>query len=503
MLTKLSSEDTSSSGLSSLDYDNFYSYYADAPHRVEVIGNKYYRYDLNGNLEEERVGGHRSLQDYDQAEYNFRDNVTVANQAFAWDIDGGDDDDVYSRQFEWDEENRLKATVDPNHWTVYRYDQDGERTLKYSDLGETLYFDSMWSVCDTESTDGLRQSKNIYVGETRIATKLNFPDSDLGYEKLNTYYYHTDHLSSSNVVTDPDGEVYEHLEYTPYGEMWIEDQKAENLDKIPFRFTSKEWDEETGLYYMSARYQNPMTSRWISADPAGFGLVNPMGDKGNLKSGFSVIENVNWYSYSSNNPLRYVDPSGLDDVDAITGAQPSSSSKPEWLDNKAINQQLYQTNMENDFSDKMKDLRGTPYDLGGNSTDGTDCSGSVLLALEQMGFDTGDMTANTMASGDVPWIEILDPKSSVDQGTPGILNFYSWGKKKIQHVNAGVGSTVNETNTQVIDATEGDWMTARNGNTNQIYPAQAGSINQTYVPYSTRTKPDIQGRINFNAIPRK
>ena len=83
-------------------------------------------------------------------------------------------------------------------------------------------------------------------------------------------------MSSSNVVTDADGEVYEHMEYTPkdawassklacdqpYGEKWILDQNDNSkYDMIPYRFTSKEWDEETGLYYMSARYQNPETSR--------------------------------------------------------------------------------------------------------------------------------------------------------------------------------------------------------------------------------------------------
>ena len=34
------------------------------------------------------------------------------------------------------------------------------------------------------------------------------------------------------------------------------------------RFTAKELDDETGLYYYGARYLNPRTSRWISTDPA-------------------------------------------------------------------------------------------------------------------------------------------------------------------------------------------------------------------------------------------
>lgn len=53
-----------------------------------------------------------------------------------------------------------------------------------------------------------------------------------------------------------------------------------------------------------------MTSRWMSADPKGPSLVNPMDDEGNLRSGFNLMESVNWYSYVGNNPIKYRDPTG-------------------------------------------------------------------------------------------------------------------------------------------------------------------------------------------------
>ena len=37
---------------------------------------------------------------------------------------------------------------------------------------------------------------------------------------------------------------------------------------LPYRFTAKELDEETGLYYYGARYLDPKYSRWLSTDPA-------------------------------------------------------------------------------------------------------------------------------------------------------------------------------------------------------------------------------------------
>ncbi len=38
--------------------------------------------------------------------------------------------------------------------------------------------------------------------------------------------------------------------------------------KLPYKFTGKELDEETGLYYYGARYLDQKTSRWLSTDPA-------------------------------------------------------------------------------------------------------------------------------------------------------------------------------------------------------------------------------------------
>jgi len=117
-------------------------------------------------------------------------------------------------------------------------------------------------------------------------------------------------------------------EYTPYGETWIE-KGNDNLKKIPYRFNAKELDEETGLYYYGARYLNPTTSRWISADPAGMSLINPM-KNGKPKQGYSIIEAVNWFSYTSNNPVRYNDPTGMESADAAYSWHKAIDSAPDF-----------------------------------------------------------------------------------------------------------------------------------------------------------------------------
>jgi len=138
-------------------------------------------------------------------------------------------------------------------------------------------------------------------------------------EEEATYLYHPDHLGSVSVVSNHRGLPYERVEYLPFGEVWIEETDPAT-GYIPFRFTSKELDEETGLYYHGARYYEPTISRWMSADPAGFALISPMerDDEGGWKpkAGYSVIEAVNWYAYVSNNPVKYVDPTGMESADA-------------------------------------------------------------------------------------------------------------------------------------------------------------------------------------------
>ncbi len=215
---------------------------------------------------------------------------------------------------------------------------DGQRAVKYYRKGETLYFDAMWSV--TAHGGDLRQSKHIYVGQTRIATRQNRePQGEPDYELKNTYWYHPDHLGSAQLVTDPEGRQYERIEYTPYGELWIE-ATADGMDMIPFRFTGKELDAacarahttilpigkrreaayaETGLYYYGARYLDPKTTMWLSSDPALGEYIPsaPVNDEarkrnGNLPGMGGVYNTVNFhlYHYAGNNPVKFTDPDG-------------------------------------------------------------------------------------------------------------------------------------------------------------------------------------------------
>ncbi len=90
-----------------------------------------------------------------------------------------------------------------------------------------------------------------------------------------------------------------------------------------YRFTGKELDPETGLYYYGARYYDPVLSRWISADPMVVkylpDLLDPRQQKRDWipeqdlpgEGGIYNPLNLDLYGYVGNNPLNFVDPLGL------------------------------------------------------------------------------------------------------------------------------------------------------------------------------------------------
>ena len=108
------------------------------------------------------------------------------------------------------------------------------------------------------------------------------------------YYFHSDHLGSSSLITDATGGIVQHLEYIPFGEVFIDERAATSTWSTPYKFNAKELDEETGLYYYGARYYDPRTSVWISVDPLAEKYVGRSS-----------------YEYCFSNPVKIIDPTGM------------------------------------------------------------------------------------------------------------------------------------------------------------------------------------------------
>jgi len=77
--------------------------------------------------------------------------------------------------------------------------------------------------------------------------------------------------------------------YTPWGEPLATSEQVPQ----PLRYAAREYDAETGLYYVRARYYDPQQGRFVSEDPIG------------LPGG------LNLYTYTGNDPSNFTDPLGM------------------------------------------------------------------------------------------------------------------------------------------------------------------------------------------------
>jgi len=188
--------------------------------------------------------------------------------------------------YEYTDANRLKKVTDCLGDTIaeYWYDHTGRRVKKVEDAVITYYPFPDYE--ERHYPDG-RVEKTIYHyanGELVARTEIDHE----GKEKK--YFYHSDHLGSTNVVTDENGEEVEKTEYYPFGKIREGGTKSKHL------FTGQEFDPETEFYYYKARYYAPRMMSFAQPDP----IVQDMYDP----------QSLNRYSYVKNNPVKYVDPSG-------------------------------------------------------------------------------------------------------------------------------------------------------------------------------------------------
>jgi len=167
----------------------------------------------------------------------------------------------------------------------YFYDSNGQRFKKNESGTVTYYVGEHYEVVSYSNGSVVNTSYYFANGE-RVAKKVVSSGDPIG----STYYYHPDHLGSTNVISNSSGGLVETTKYFPFGETRA--GGAENK----YLFNSKEYEADIGVYYYGARYYAPEVRRWVQADPILQNLYDP--------------QSLNRYSYVRNNPVKYLDPSG-------------------------------------------------------------------------------------------------------------------------------------------------------------------------------------------------
>ena len=228
---------------------NQYIYnYLNKPHAVRSVGSGIsLDYDANGNMTQKVEGG-----------------VTTAIQ--------------------WNYDNRPTSITKGSITVAFAYDGNGQRVKKVSSNGTALYFGALY---ETRGGVGIL---HLFAGNQRVASVI-----DGGY----TQFYHPDHLGSTWMVTDPNGEIKEKNEFYPFGTYRPSPETFDYDPSYPdvfYTFTGQEEDDELGLYNYGARLYDPVLGRFISPD--------------SIVPDFTDPQSFNRYSYVLNNPLRYIDPMG-------------------------------------------------------------------------------------------------------------------------------------------------------------------------------------------------
>jgi RHS repeat-associated protein len=212
----------------------------------------------------------------------------------------------------WEFKNQLQTSNLGGGGNVYfMYDAAGQRVRKvwvHSGLVEERIYLGGYEVYQKRSaTDGsvalARRTLHVMDGEKRIAlVETTTADTSQGgafQPSTVTRFQLGNHLGSAALEVDATGAVISYEEYHPYGTTaYRAGTGAAKVSLKRYKYTGKERDEETGLYYHGARYYAPWLGRWTAADPIG------------MRGGLDL------YAYVMNNPIRLIDPRGTDDKPA-------------------------------------------------------------------------------------------------------------------------------------------------------------------------------------------
>jgi RHS repeat-associated protein len=176
---------------------------------------------------------------------------------------------------------------------AYAYDASGQR-VSYDNGTFTTYYPTKFY-----NTDGTTPQKHIFANGNLVLT-VEGSGSEVGL-----HYAATDHLTGSNVVTGSEGTLEELLDYYPYGSIRIDDQIVEYSEQR--KFAGHEYDADTSLTYMNARYYDSAIGRFISQDFMSWTTPdNYLHDP----------QQWNSYAYARNNPLVLIDIDGNSSVSA-------------------------------------------------------------------------------------------------------------------------------------------------------------------------------------------
>ncbi|GBF74333.1 hypothetical protein PA598K_02671 [Paenibacillus sp. 598K] len=264
-----------------------------------VLSSTTYLYDSNGNTtsstqEMQGQPTEANLYSYDRLNRLIGITRSDGSQAtYTYDLKGnrlttqdsrGMIFDVSDQSFTYDLYNTLKQVIKSNNTTNFEYGPDGLRYKKTNGSNVTQYrYNTNKEVIAEVNANN--QAIAHYVRGDRLLVKKEVATSK------DYYYLYNGHGDVIQII-DTSGSIVNKYRYDEWGNVLQRDEGIENS----FLYAGQQYDKETGLYYLRARYYDPAVGRFLNEDTYEGQITNPL--------------SMNLYTYVENNPINWIDPSG-------------------------------------------------------------------------------------------------------------------------------------------------------------------------------------------------
>ncbi len=199
----------------------------------------------------------------------------------------------------WNYDDHIRSVNLTGGGTAY-YDYDPEKqrirkVIKLLDGTEKvrLYLGNVeiYRVYSGDQITLERKTLHVSDGDKRIAI---FEKTTTDNTPLNTRHQFGNHLGSAVLELDEQAQIISYEEYHPYGTSAYRYGRTDTeVGEKRYRYSGKERDAETGMYYYGARYYLAWLGRWGSEDPIG------------------AIEGLNLYRFNYSNPIKIIDINGM------------------------------------------------------------------------------------------------------------------------------------------------------------------------------------------------
>jgi RHS repeat-associated protein len=259
-----------------------------------------------------------ALDSYGRSDTNVSTVVLPIQPRYNYDLNGNlvlEDSATYgtNRVFAYDDENQLISVAVANQWKT-EFSYDGKMRLRVRKeytwggswvlASETRYvYDGMLAIQERDASNTPqvtytrgRDLSGTFEGAGGIGGLLARTDATQSAQLLKTAYYHADGNGNITALLSTNGLIIAHYQYDPYGRLLAQSGPLSEANR--YRFSSKEWQANTGLYYYGYRFYEPETQRWVNRDPIGENGGN------------------NLYGFVGNRPSTAIDPFGMEEFES-------------------------------------------------------------------------------------------------------------------------------------------------------------------------------------------